>query len=406
MTLINLTVNGKATTASAEPRTHLADFLRETHNFTGTHIGCEHGVCGACTLLVDGVPTRSCITFAVACDHAEVTTIEGLDDDEIAKELRAAFSKEHGLQCGYCTPGMMVSARDVVLRMEAPSEHEIRVLMSGNLCRCTGYVGIVRAIAGVIEARRARRVGAVPGGYRTVLGPAGSGHAPAALGGEAKLRPQAAKAAVPSAGNKADTKLDADWKPQMSFGQGFVVSHPPEAVWNFFGRIGEVASCLPGASLTGEPVDGHVEGRIKVKVGPISAEFQGVAGVTRDEASRTGQISGAGRDQRSNSATRGLIGYAVKQGANVGETKVDVTIGYTLTGMLAQFGRSGLVQDVANRIIEAFVKNLEAKLSGKGAEVAVATEFDAGSLMSSVILGRIKGIFSALFGKRSKPGQG
>ena len=175
MTKVSLTVNGSALSAEIEPRTHLADLLRETHNLTGTHIGCEHGVCGACTLLVDDVPIRSCITFAVACENAKVTTIEGLDEDEIARELRAAFTAHHALQCGYCTPGMIVSARDIVLRMEAPSEHDIRVAMSGNLCRCTGYVGIVRAMQSVISDRRARGVAAVLGGGRERLGPAGSG---------------------------------------------------------------------------------------------------------------------------------------------------------------------------------------------------------------------------------------
>ena len=184
MTKVSLTVNGNALSAEIEPRTHLADLLRETHNLTGTHIGCEHGVCGACTLLVDGVPIRSCITFAVACENAKVTTIEGLDEDEIARELRAAFTAHHALQCGYCTPGMIVSARDIVLRMEAPSEHDIRVAMSGNLCRCTGYVGIVRAIQSVIADRRARGVAAVPRGNRDRLGPAGSGRA-----GEAYMAP-------------------------------------------------------------------------------------------------------------------------------------------------------------------------------------------------------------------------
>ncbi len=160
MTKVSLTVNGNALSAEVEPRTHLADLLRETHNLTGTHIGCEHGVCGACTLLVDGVPIRSCITFAVACENATVTTIEGLDEDEIARELRAAFTTHHALQCGYCTPGMIVSARDIVLRMEAPSEHDIRVAMSGNLCRCTGYVGIVRAVQSVhFRSACARRRG-------------------------------------------------------------------------------------------------------------------------------------------------------------------------------------------------------------------------------------------------------
>ena len=108
---ILLTINGRTVNAEVEPRTHLADFIRETQNLTGTHLGCEHGVCGACTVLVDGVPVRSCITYAVACTGASVTTIEGLDDDEIGAELRTAFSREHALQCGYCTPGMLMSGR-------------------------------------------------------------------------------------------------------------------------------------------------------------------------------------------------------------------------------------------------------------------------------------------------------
>jgi carbon-monoxide dehydrogenase small subunit len=103
MTAIVLTVNGRSVDASVEPRTHLADFLRDGLHLTGTHLGCEHGVCGACTLLLDDMPARSCITYAVACDGARVTTIEGLDDDEIAAELRAAFAREHALQCGFAS---------------------------------------------------------------------------------------------------------------------------------------------------------------------------------------------------------------------------------------------------------------------------------------------------------------
>ena len=117
MSMIALTVNQRAVQALAEPRTNLADFVRDKLDLTGTHLGCEHGVCGACTVLLDGVPARSCITYAVACEGAEVTTIEGLDEDNITTELRAAFTREHALQCGYCTPGMLVSARDLVLRL-------------------------------------------------------------------------------------------------------------------------------------------------------------------------------------------------------------------------------------------------------------------------------------------------
>jgi aerobic carbon-monoxide dehydrogenase small subunit len=406
MTTVSLTVNGKPVSADVQPRTHLADFLRETQNLTGTHLGCEHGVCGACTLLVDGVPTRSCITYAVACERAEVTTIEGLDNDEIARELRVAFREEHGLQCGYCTPGMIVSARDVVLRMETATERDVRVAMSGNLCRCTGYVGITRAIQRVIEARRERGIAAIPDGNRKRLGPSGSGHAvpmPAAAAIPRTDAAAPAKAKQASAPASAPRK-DANWKPQTIFTESFTVAHPVDVVWDFFGNIPEVASCLPGASLTGDPVDGHVEGQIKVKMGPISAEFLGVADVTRDEATRTGTIDGSGKDKRSNSATRGLIGYEVKPGENPGETRVNVNIGFTLTGVLAQFSRSGLVQDVAGRLVGAFVQNLEAKLShqasgGTGAAPLV-TELNAGSLVFSVMASRFRALWAKVTGRR------
>jgi carbon-monoxide dehydrogenase small subunit len=154
MKQISLKVNGQAVTTHVEPRQHLADFLRENLAHTGTHLGCEHGVCGACTILVNGKPVRSCITFAVACDAADVRTIEGLDDDEVAGQLRAAMSRHHGLQCGFCTPGMMVTARDIVLRLPDANETRVREELSGNLCRCTGYVGIVNAILDVIKERR------------------------------------------------------------------------------------------------------------------------------------------------------------------------------------------------------------------------------------------------------------
>src|SRR6201746_2213768 len=187
--MIGLTVNAKPIEASVEPRTHLADFLRDSLELTGTHLGCEHGVCGACTLQLGDSPARSCITYAVACDGARITTIEGLDDDEITTELRAAFTREHALQCGYCTPGMLIAARDLVLRLPTSDERSIRVGMSGNLCRCTGYVGIVRAVRTVIDQRRERGVMPIPGGGRQALGPAGSGNATNPVVSETSARP-------------------------------------------------------------------------------------------------------------------------------------------------------------------------------------------------------------------------
>ena len=154
MKTLTLTVNGRRLSAPAEGRTHLADHLREAHGLTGTHLGCEHGVCGACTIEIDERPARSCITYAAACEGLAVRTIEGFDDDPLMAELRVAFSAEHALQCGYCTPGMLVTAHDIVRRLPQADEARVRLELAGNLCRCTGYRGIVRAIQRVLAARR------------------------------------------------------------------------------------------------------------------------------------------------------------------------------------------------------------------------------------------------------------
>ena len=154
MNALSLTINGEPVAAEVEPRLSLADFIRDHRRLTGTHLGCEHGVCGACTVLMNGEPMRSCITFAVAAAGAEITTIEGFDDDEPMAQLRKAFHEHHALQCGYCTPGMLVAARDIVLRLPGADEARVRLELAGNLCRCTGYVGIVDAILAVLEERR------------------------------------------------------------------------------------------------------------------------------------------------------------------------------------------------------------------------------------------------------------
>ncbi len=154
MTTVTLTINGEEVTATVEPRTSLADFLREERRLTGTHLGCEHGVCGACTINLDGVPSRSCIAYAATLDGADVRTIEGFDVDDVMEDLRQAFTENHGLQCGYCTPGMLITCRDIVIRLPDADEKRVRLELSGNLCRCTGYVGIVRAVLAVLDKRR------------------------------------------------------------------------------------------------------------------------------------------------------------------------------------------------------------------------------------------------------------
>ena len=146
MTTTTLTINNRTVTADVEPRLSLADFIRDHHGLTGTHTACEHGVCGACTLLLNARPVRSCITLAVAADGMEIRTIEGYDGDEVMSVIRACFKKSHAVQCGYCTPGMLATAYDIVTRLPGINRQRIKHELSGNLCRCTGYLGIVDAI--------------------------------------------------------------------------------------------------------------------------------------------------------------------------------------------------------------------------------------------------------------------
>lgn|SRR5487761_370426 len=150
---ITLMVNGETRAARVSARLTLVDFLRETLNLTGTHTGCEHGVCGACTVLLDGQPVRSCLMFAVQAAGCEVVTVEGLAPDAAGMSvLQDSFCEEHALQCGFCTPGMLLSAHALLQRNPAPTEEDIREAIGGNLCRCTGYKQIVDAIA--LAARR------------------------------------------------------------------------------------------------------------------------------------------------------------------------------------------------------------------------------------------------------------
>lgn len=396
--MIALTVNTRAVEASVEPRTHLADFLRDDLNLTGTHLGCEHGVCGACTLLLDDMPARSCITYAVVCDGARVTTIEGLDDDEITTELRAAFTREHALQCGYCTPGMLISARDLVLRLPAAEERSIRAGLSGNLCRCTGYVGIVRAVRSVIDQRRRRGILPVPGGGRQALGPAGSGNAAKASTSSVATAPRA-KAET----RQEDTGATAipDFTPEKVFKDQFTVAYPPDRVFDMFGDVTEVAACLPGASLTGVPTPDRVEGTIRVKLGPVSANFSGAARIERDRDNLSGRIVGMGSDQRSRSSTQGEIRYRlipVEQGA---ATRVELSIGYSLRGMLAQIAREGLVRDLAARLTADFARNLDRHLSGdrSNAPAGEAQSLNGLSLLVDLLRSRAAKVFWRILGR-------
>ena len=344
---VALTVNGAPVEAVVEPRTHLADLLREELDLTGTHLGCEHGVCGACTVEIDGAPQRSCIAFAAACHGAGVRTIEGFDDDPLAASLREAFSAEHALQCGFCTPGMLIAARDIALRLPDAGEAEVREALAGNLCRCTGYRGIVRAVLRVLAERR----GAAP-----VPAEPPPATAPAAVAD----RPAAASTPAP-----AHVPIAARGPPALSQAVEFAV--PAARVWEALRDPTLVAGCVPGLELAAALPDGTVRGAFRVRLGPVGARFAGEGRVTYDDAARTATISGKGADTGGPSRVSGEARLRLLD-LGPDSSRLEIEAEHRLTGLLAQFSRGAVAQAVAARIAGDFARALESKLlAGEGA---------------------------------------
>jgi carbon-monoxide dehydrogenase small subunit len=360
---MKLTVNGRAMEVQAEPRDHLADILRNALLLTGTHIGCEHGVCGACTLLIDGMPARSCITSAVACDGAHVTTIEGLDADGIASELRAAFSREHALQCGYCTPGMLITARDIVRRLPDADDDRIRLELSGNLCRCTGYNGIVKAIRRVLDLQLNFEIAPVA---QITTFQAQANEPPLAANRETSPAPSAR---APGGGQKLTQTLG--------------VNASVDALWAALQDPRLVAECVPGATLTS--VEGtHILGEMAVSLGPIQGRFFGSAEVTY--GNRRGQVRGEGQDKISK--TR-LTAEAIFSVAADGESsKLFLDVSYSLRGALAQFARGPVVQAFADEMTGMVTRNLAARLRGEA--VAAPKNLSAAALAWQVFRQQLK----------------
>jgi carbon-monoxide dehydrogenase small subunit len=338
-------------------------------------------------VLLDGKPVRSCITFAVACESRKVTTIEGYGDDPVMAMLRKAFNQEHALQCGYCTPGMLATARDIVTRLPDADEQRIRLELSGNLCRCTGYVGIVRAIQAVLVEARAQ------GGLQLAAA------APVVLQHAAPMQTFATRAAdvlpapvMPAAAATAAAETIAgDSRRGWSQMQGsFDVDFPPERVWEFMGDVRALAACLPGAEV--QEADGSsVKGRIAVKFGPISAAFNGAASLERNAATHSGMLRGAGTDTVSQSRAKGDIGYQLVALDGGQRTRVDITLEHMLQGPLAQFSRSGLVRDFVSRMITQFGLNLNASMGGARADQLPVQKIGLFRMLWQVLVARLRG---------------
>jgi carbon-monoxide dehydrogenase small subunit len=384
MIAVSVVLNGQCVSAEVEPRTHLADFLREHLSVTGTHLACEHGVCGSCTILVDGVPVRSCITLAAACEGREVRSIEGFDIDPVMESLRTAFSREHALQCGFCTPGMLIAARDIVMRIPDADEVRIRRELAGNLCRCTGYLGIIRAVQSVVHEHAKRNGTALkaPAQVKRVAAPVPVASAEAA---------SMTRAAEPSA-----VQSRQGW---TRFEEVFVIDRPPGEVWEALAEFPLVASCLPGAELLDHDQE-RIKGRMTVRLGPINAAFSGSATITRDAATMTGSVRGAGTDDGSKSRTKAVARYWVLENRSGRASSIRLEVEYNLQGPLAQFSRSELAQDLGRRLIGEFAFNLNRRLQDPHA-TATPTALNANALVWAVVIQRIKRFFSQLSGNRS-----
>ena len=408
MTTVHLTVNGEPCSADVAGRTQLAELLRDHLHLTGTHLGCEHGVCGACTVLVDGRPIRSCITYAQACEGANVVTVEGLGGDPVGRALGEAFARHHALQCGFCTPGMLIAAWDIVTRLAPTEEAAIRHELSGNLCRCTGYVGIVAAVQDVARRHRGAPLSRadastapeiVPAGDATVAAedatapggessrpraaPAGGGTVPVAAGDDGR----GASAAAPTALAFEPFEVDpihlvgmeaagapGTAAPPMTQAEGwtlvereFVIGHPVDALWALFEDLPRVAGCLPGVHVDSAEAD-RFTGRAEIRFGPIAAAFHGEGTRETDAARRTGVISGHGADPRGHATLEAELRYAMsgeESGDSQPRTRVELAIRFRIQGALAQFSRGDLVESFADVVLSDFVRNCERRLAGE-----------------------------------------
>jgi len=401
MTAISLTVNGKRVEADVAPRTHLADFLRETLLLTGTHIGCEHGICGACTVEIDGEIARSCITYAVTCDGATIRTIEGFDEDAEMAALRAAFRRHHALQCGYCTPGMLIAARDLLRRKGGLDRPAIRREMSGNLCRCTGYMGLISAIAEVMAAREPALPRRTPQSW---LGPppgpgVGLAHTSAVPDAMPPATPPSRQRATapPTPAALAATAVrvnlaygeDPDGRTRLI--QDFVLEHPAHAVWALIADVERLARCMPGLSLDGPPAGERVRGHLDLKLGPIAARFAGEGRLQLDEAGHALHVDGRGVDRKGGSNVAGSLVCRIEPAAGAGgsATAVHLELAYALTGPLAQISRGALARDLARRLGEMFAANMARQLSDPAATMP-ASPLAGLALLFQILSARVR----------------
>ncbi|MBB1159874.1 xanthine dehydrogenase family Fe-S subunit [Amycolatopsis dendrobii] len=370
---VSFTVNGTETTLRLPARVTLSDALRDHLGLTGTHVGCEHGVCGMCTVLVDGEAARACLLFAIQLDGAEITTVEGLGKPGDLHPLQRSFGRNHALQCGFCTPGFLMSSYDLLAAKPEVAAEELPAELSGVICRCTGYRNIVTAVR---ETQEEFPEGIpAPGNCgRRALAGRSAGQAAGALP-EAEEEPVATEIVLP------------DGAPTVAVRIATGIAVEDSRVWTVFDDIQLLARCLPGAELTGELGDNLYSGRARVSVGPVKLAFNGVAKILEHdrEAGRM-RVLAQGQDT-GGAQTQADIELRTEASGDGTVLHADAKV--YLTGRIAQFGRA-LAGDISRRMFEQFAGAVaEAAQSGRAPEGPVKAP-SAVKLMFGTLLDRIR----------------
>ncbi|MCH1865551.1 2Fe-2S iron-sulfur cluster-binding protein [Nocardioides sp. CFH 31398] len=372
---VSLTVNGSPVTVSLPARVTLSDALRDHLGLTGTHVGCEHGICGMCTVLVDGDAARACLLFAVQLDGAEITTVEGLGRPDELHPLQEAFGRHHGLQCGFCTPGFLMSSYDLLTHEPDVEREDLPSKLSGVLCRCTGYRGIVDAVDEVAHAHRDGLPGPGNCHRRTLVGRTAAGTTvPPAVDQPAGEGPGADE------GHPEEIALP-EGEPTIRIDVTSALDAAPEDVARVFHDVRLLARCLPGAELTDDLGDDWYRGRARVALGPVKLAFNGMAHILEQSDERI-RMNGQGRDSGGGGAQAGITMVAAP--GDDGGTTLRATADVFLTGRIAGFGRS-LAGDVSRRMFADFARALDRAAAGEEPAVDARPPSAVALLWSSLV---------------------
>lgn len=384
MTHVRLTVNGTDVEVDAEPRHTLADTLRDRLRLTGVHLGCEHGVCGMCTVLVDGRAERSCLLFTVQLDGAQVITVEALGRPTDLHPIQEAFHSHHALQCGFCTPAFLLSSYELLRDNPSLDGVDLPAELSGVLCRCTGYQGILAAVRDV--ASRHPDGPPPPGNLRddrALAVRATRSAAPAGAAARADARP----APVPDPARDTTEVRIPQGEPSAVADVTTSIAVGADEVWRLLADIPRTARCLPGAELQRSTGADSYQGRARIAAGPLRFAFAGTARVlSSDPRTRTLRIVAQGKESGGSTARADLT---IRVEAGAAGSTLHATARIFLAGRIARFGRS-IAGDISQGMFEQFGRNVEATLTGQTTTTDAATPVRIGTIARGIIASALR----------------